>query len=854
MNPQWITRIILALSMCLLPFGQAAAGAEPSLSLSQAYPSSDQAVHKKVWILSVPGLSFVELSPAWNEALPSLMRLREGAHWGSLNIRTPGKGLEDVYLSIGAGHFAEGGPGVQGLQRSELIYGQEAAQWIQRLTGRPSESAILVKDAEAMRRMNATNYYRAAPGTLGQKLEAAGVRISVWGNADRARPAGGWNADSNRMLRRYAPLMLMNDVNEVAHGDVSGGQLNDPYWPAGLRTDTRWMLDRWREQPASSVALMEIGDLARLYDEKVAYSRAAFERMKLAVLSELDRFVGEAVRMIDQAPASEHNELWLFSPQVNADAVRAKAYLAPLLMYAPSVQAEEALLTSATTRRSGIVSLIDLAPTLLERFGIEKPEAMLGLPIHSERKEEALPALLQQVRSMQSVYALRPPLLYGLAIYEIAVMLAVLAAVMFGSRLMGRRSVMVCVGLLFSLLLAPAGLLSMGWLPSELPVFSTILALGSVLAISVCCAYYAASKPGRTVVCLAGIGIVVTLLLLYDGMHGARAMQRSVLGYDPMIGARYYGMGNECMGVLLGASLLGLTAMQQSLRLGKRRSAGTGKGGKDSAASPAASSGALPPDAYAAALLHGPASEPAAVTAWRLPPAGRLAPLLRAGSGLAARAAAAPGALRGSRLAARAGAAWRTWPAAAVGAAVAGYLAAPTLGTNAGGALSAAVAFGALGARLAGGRRWVRAVPALALLLAAALVGLWLLNASAAMVGSADKQSHIGRAFHTLLQGRFDLIGVIIMRKLEMNWHLIGVSAWSKVLLTSLIVMAVLVLRPRGLFRRWQRRYPYIMYGCAANVIGAIAALLLNDSGIVAAATMIVYSSIPLLLLKLEGV
>ncbi|WP_079913824.1 hypothetical protein [Paenibacillus sp. 32352] len=854
MNPQWITRIILALSMCLLPFGQAAAGAEPSLSLSQAYPSSDQAVHKKVWILSVPGLSFVELSPAWNGALPSLMRLHKGAHWGSLNIRTPGKGLEDVYLSIGAGHFAEGGPGVQGLQRSELIYGQEAAQWIQRLTGRPSESAILVKDAEVMRRMNATNYYRAAPGTLGQKLEAAGVQVSVWGNADRARPAGGWNADSNRTLRRYAPLMLMNDMNEVAHGDVSGGQLNDPYWPAGLRTDTRWMLDRWREQPASSVTLMEIGDLARLYDEKGAYSRAAFERMKLAVLSELDRFVGEAVRMINQAPASEHNELWLFSPQVNADAVRAKAYLAPLLMYAPSVQAEEALLTSATTRRSGIVSLIDLAPTLLERFGIEKPEAMLGLPIHSERKEEALPALFQQVRSMQSVYALRPPLLYGLAIYEIAVMLAVLAAVMFGSRLMGRRSVVVCIGLLFSLLLAPAGLLSMGWLPSELPVFSTILALGSVLAISVCCAYYAASKPGRTVVCLAGIGIVVTLLLLYDGMHGAKAMQRSVLGYDPMIGARYYGMGNECMGVLLGASLLGLTAMQQSLRLGKRRSARTGKGGMDSAAPPAASSGALPTDAYAAALLHGPAAEPAAVTAWRLPPAGRLAPLLRAGSGLAARAAAAPGALRGSRLAARAGAAWRTWPAAAVGAAVAGYLAAPTLGTNAGGALSAAVAFGALGARLAGGRRWVRAVPALALLLAAALAGLWLLNASAAMVGSADKQSHIGRAFHTLLQGRFDLIGVIIMRKLEMNWHLIGVSAWSKVLLTSLIVMAVLVLRPRGLFRRWQRRYPYIMYGCAANVIGAIAALLLNDSGIVAAATMIVYSSIPLLLLKLEGV
>jgi drug/metabolite transporter (DMT)-like permease len=119
---------------------------------------------------------------------------------------------------------------------------------------------------------------------------------------------------------------------------------------------------------------------------------------------------------------------------------------------------------------------------------------------------------------------------------------------------------------------------------------------------------------------------------------------------------------------------------------------------------------------------------------------------------------------------------------------------------------------------------------------------------------AADRQSHIGRAIETLQQGRLDVIGATIMRKLKMNGHLIMVSAWSKVLLTGILVMAVLVLRPRGRFRRWQQRYPYLMYGCAANVIGAIAALLLNDSGIVAAATMIVYGSVPLLLLKLEEV
>ncbi|MNI88887.1 hypothetical protein D3C73_1462270 [compost metagenome] len=90
------------------------------------------------------------------------------------------------------------------------------------------------------------------------------------------------------------------------------------------------------------------------------------------------------------------------------------------------------------------------------------------------------------------------------------------------------------------------------------------------------------------------------------------------------------------------------------------------------------------------------------------------------------------------------------------------------------------------------------------------------------------------------------------MRKLQMNRHLLAASAWSKVLLTSLFVMAVLVLRPRGRFGSWQHKYPYLMYGFSANTIGAIAALLLNDSGIVAAATMIVYVAAPMLLLQLQ--
>ncbi|RAV13851.1 hypothetical protein DQG23_32745, partial [Paenibacillus contaminans] len=177
-------------------------------------------------------------------------------------------------------------------------------------------------------------------------------------------------------------------------------------------------------------------------------------------------------------------------------------------------------------------------------------------------------------------------------------------------------------------------------------------------------------------------------------------------------------------------------------------------------------------------------------------------------------------------------------------------------GTNAGGAVTASIAFGIAWRRMHGGpgaaprgRGLLRGVGGVALAAAAGLAALWLVNRA---MPAAGPPSHIGRAMQQLADGRLDLIGLIVVRKLQMNAHLIGVSIWSKVVLTGIFVMAVLVLRPRGVFRRWLAEYPYIMHGIAANLVGAIAALLLNDSGIVAAGTMIGFITVPLLAIRLR--
>ncbi|MEX2415424.1 MAG: hypothetical protein WD424_04705, partial [Paenibacillaceae bacterium] len=183
------------------------------------------------------------------------------------------------------------------------------------------------------------------------------------------------------------------------------------------------------------------------------------------------------------------------------------------------------------------------------------------------------------------------------------------------------------------------------------------------------------------------------------------------------------------------------------------------------------------------------------------------------------------------------------------------YMASPAWGTNAGGAITAGAVFGIAWLRLFSKRmqlqlHWGKLLLWSMIFVSIALLGLWVLNGGNR--ASNGTGSHIGRAMDQLFAGHFDLIGGIIWRKLMMNIHLIGVSVWSKALLASMLVMAVLLMKPAGLFRRWQEAHGPLMHGLSAIATGAIVALLVNDSGIVAAATMMVFVAIPMLLIRLQ--
>ena len=63
------------------------------------------------------------------------------------------------------------------------------------------------------------------------------------------------------------------------------------------------------------------------------------------------------------------------------------------------------------------------------------------------------------------------------------------------------------------------------------------------------------------------------------------------------------------------------------------------------------------------------------------------------------------------------------------------------------------------------------------------------------------------------------------------------------------MLLAFLVCRPQGVIRKLREIYPAIAAGFLGIIAGSIAALCFNDSGVVAAATTLLYAGVPMIIL-----
>lgn len=214
---------------------------------------------------------------------------------------------------------------------------------------------------------------------------------------------------------------------------------------------------------------------------------------------------------------------------------------------------DEGGITSATTRRAGLVAATDIAPTILERVGVTPPRSMQGQPIESASKLSA--AELNEMNDRLALIAgRRAPLGKDVVILGGIVLLLLLLLGRFTGRFRETaRLAQRVVGL--AVLWLPLFLLLTALLRPSRAIEADIVVFGSLLLGFLTDRLIAWPRapwlPALVVLIAHGFDFIV----LNGQLTG-----ESLLGSNPLYGARFFGVGNELEAVLCVSAVIGVGA------------------------------------------------------------------------------------------------------------------------------------------------------------------------------------------------------------------------------------------------------------------------------------------------------
>jgi hypothetical protein len=200
-------------------------------------------------------------------------------------------------------------------------------------------------------------------------------------------------------------------------------------------------------------------------------------------------------------------------------------------------------LTSDSTRTDGLVLSTDLAPTILDRLGVEVPDEMVGSQIRAEGMPDAA-----DVAELQDRLEDRPSrdltVLLPLAIWAAVTALTALAT-------RGRAARPALRLLALAVAWAPFVLLVTSAVDAGEAATALAVGLGSVALAAVADRVFG-GYLGLAVAC----GITVAAYAL-DVVAGSPYSSLSVLGPNPGYGVRFFGIGNELEAILTTLTLVG---------------------------------------------------------------------------------------------------------------------------------------------------------------------------------------------------------------------------------------------------------------------------------------------------------
>lgn len=475
--------------------------------------------------------------------LPNITDYLNESSVGLLSIRTgrPPRDASPLFLPIAEPGCVTAGAGSPALadETTRLAEGARsrvsALDFMARTGVRINSNNILAMGAPGMAALNNSGSYQAHPGLLGDTLHNYGLKTAIVGNSDELR------------LQHRESVYFAADGNGVIDsGDVSSTSLTEQSvrHAYGIKANIAYLCNRTQqEMQHASLIIVDCGDTLRADMYATLCMEEQLPRIRYAALQSLDGLVGSLTKII-----GPDDYLIIISPNAALNPSTGGQQLGWVAIKGPGYERD--LLTSPSTRRPGVVVLTDFAPTVLASLDIPVPKEMTGRAATKvKRSDSGSLATLQELDKHAVVESQRLVVMRGTSVVFAIITALVTLIIVMGSKKSLRRcavwSAAVTTTVPVALIVAPI-IWDTGALGTTLVVF-LLVCIQTLLGVMFL------RTPRKLV---AGACILTLLLIGLDLVFGLGWMRSSPAGYAIAESARFYGIGNELMGVALGCAFV----------------------------------------------------------------------------------------------------------------------------------------------------------------------------------------------------------------------------------------------------------------------------------------------------------
>ncbi|MGL5751901.1 MAG: hypothetical protein ACRCXT_15325, partial [Paraclostridium sp.] len=209
------------------------------------------------------------------------------------------------------------------------------------------------------------------------------------------------------------------------------------------------------------------------------------------------------------------------------------------------------------TRRDGIIGNIDISADILSKYNLAN-EYIVGKPFENIDKENNIDYLQHEYEKMVSIANIRPAVVNTfVGIVAVAWVISIVLLILRNKIPINKKVFSILKEFIKLGLIIP-----LAFLISPIFNFATMQGIVLSLIITTLVLYILGKILFKNDIANMGFVACITIIVIVlDSIFGTRLMQNNIMSYDTMIGARYYGIGNEYEGVVIGCSILALATL-----------------------------------------------------------------------------------------------------------------------------------------------------------------------------------------------------------------------------------------------------------------------------------------------------